>query len=291
MVTPGVEPRQAVRQVCAALQAAGCPDAAFDARVLVRLATGADPLLSFAPLTGAQAERLSELTARRCARTPLQYLCGQWEFLDLTLRVGPGVLCPRADTEVVVQAAAEALAGIAAPAVLDLCAGTGCIGIGIRRLCPDARVTAVEKSEAAFVWLEENAAHALDGRIAAPPPYVVPVLGDLFEYHKTQPDAAFDLIVSNPPYLTAAEMEELQPEVRQEPAMALEAGADGLDFYRALAEHYLRLVRPGGTLALEIGWQQRQAVTDLLEGSGWTDLRCLRDCGGNDRCVLARRPR
>ena len=100
-----------------------------------------------------------------------------------------------------------------------------------------------------------------------------------------------ELIVSNPPYLTAAEMEQLQPEVAQEPAMALEAGEDGLVFYRALAQHYKNALCPGGALVLEIGWQQREAVTALLAENGWADIRCIQDFGGNDRCVIAHRPK
>ena len=103
-------------------------------------------------------------------------------------------------------------------------------------------------------------------------------------------DQPFELIVSNPPYLTAEEMRHLQPEVAQEPAMALEAGEDGLVFYRALAEHYQNALRPGGALVLEIGWQQRQAVAALLAANGWADIECRKDFGGNDRCMIAHRP-
>ena len=117
-----------------------------------------------------------------------------------------------------------------------------------------------------------------------------PVQGDLFTYWKSAPEGELDLIVSNPPYLTAAEMGQLQPEVAQEPAMALAAGEDGLVFYRALAEHYQRALRPGGALALEIGWQQREAVTALLEANGWVGIACRKDYGGNDRAVTARKP-
>jgi release factor glutamine methyltransferase len=104
-------------------------------------------------------------------------------------------------------------------------------------------------------------------------------------------DEPFEVIVSNPPYLTAEEMQHLQPEVAQEPAMALEAGDDGLVFYRALAQHYRQALRPGGALVLEIGWQQRQAVMELLAGNGWADIECRRDYGGNDRCIIAHRPK
>ena len=113
MVSEAMLPRAAVREVEQRLTAAGCPDADFDARELFRLATGRDVRLSDRPLTAEQAAALESLCTRRAAREPLQYLCGSWSFLDFELAVGPGVLCPRADTEVVAQAAAETLAGIA----------------------------------------------------------------------------------------------------------------------------------------------------------------------------------
>ena len=332
MVTPlapqqlaGILPRQAVRMVQDALQAAGCPDADYDARELLRIAAGKDPRLLFDPLTRPQAECLAELAAQRMQRVPLQYLAGEWDFLGLTFKVGPGVLCPRADSEVVCETAIELLQqmGKPEPRVLDLCAGTGCLGIGIRHFVPSASVTCVEKSPAAFAYLEKNARCALTGqgrqtenvlepsaleqanvpafdwgpslnalRANQKSAYAVqPVQGDLFTYWETLPEGQLELIVSNPPYLTAAEMEQLQPEVAQEPAMALEAGEDGLVFYRALAQHYKNALCPGGALVLEIGWQQREAVTALLAENGWAEIRCIQDFGGNDRCVTARRPK
>lgn len=285
MVNAGMQPREALREVEARLTAAGCPDADFDAGELFRLVTGQDARLADRPLTAEQAAKLEALTARRATREPLQYLCGSWPFLDFELAVGPGVLCPRADTEVVAEAAAQMLAGVQAPKVLDLCAGTGCLGLGVKRFCPEADVTCVEKSPEAFRYLKKNAVSALKQGTARA------VEGDLFTYWQGLPEGELDLIVSNPPYLTAAEMQQLQPEVAREPAMALEAGEDGLVFYRALAEHYQNALRPGGALALEIGWQQREAVTALLEANGWADIACRKDFGGNDRCVTARRPK
>ena len=283
MVNAGMQPREALREVEARLTAAGCPDADFDAGELFRLVTGQDARLADMPLTAEQAAKLEALTARRATREPLQYLCGSWPFLDFELAVGPGVLCPRADTEVVAEAAAQMLAGVQAPKVLDLCAGTGCLGLGVKRFCPEADVTCVEKSPEAFRYLKKNAASALKQGTARA------VEGDLFTYWQGLPEGELDLVVSNPPYLTAAEMRQLQPEVAREPAMALEAGEDGLVFYRALAEHYQNALRPGGALALEIGWQQREAVTALLAANGWVDIACRKDYGGNDRCILARR--
>ena len=322
MVTAGMPPREAVREVEQRLTASGCPDADYDARELFRVAAGRDLRISDRPLSAEEAQTLEALCVRRASREPLQYLCGSWSFLDFDLAVGPGVLCPRADTEVVAEAAAQTLAGVEAPKVLDLCAGTGCLGLGVKRFCPAAQVTCVEKSPEAFVYLEKNCRCALKGqggqtedllepaafeqedapafdggpalnalRAKAKPAYAVePVQGDLFTYWKSAPEGVLDLIVSNPPYLTAEEMRHLQPEVAQEPAMALEAGEDGLVFYRALAQHYQKLLRPGGALVLEIGWQQREAVTALLAENDWTDIVCRKDFGGNDRCMIARRP-
>ena len=322
MVTEGMSPREAVREVERRLDLAGCPDADYDARELFRVATGRDLRLSDRTLGEAEAQTLEGLCLRREKREPLQYLCGMWSFLDFDLAVGPGVLCPRADTEVVAEAAVQALTGAVSPRVLDLCAGTGCLGLGVKRFCPQAQVTCVEKSPEAYAYLEKNARCALKGqgaptealleptafereqqpeldwgpalnalRAAQKPAYdVQPVQGDLFTYWQTLPEGGLDLIVSNPPYLTAAEMRQLQPEVAQEPAMALEAGEDGLAFYRAIAQHYQRALRPGGTLVLEIGWQQREAVSALLAENGWVGIECRRDFGGNDRCILAHRP-
>lgn len=282
MVTAGMRPREALGEVEARLSAAGCPDADFDAAELFRLVTGQDARLAEKALTPEQAGRMEELTARRAAREPLQYLCGSWPFLDFELAVGPGVLCPRADTEVVAEAAAGMLAGVEQPKVLDLCAGTGCLGLGVKRFCPTAQVTSLEKSPEAFQYLARNAR-------LSPQLTVTPVQGDLFTYWQTLPEGQLDLIVSNPPYLTAAEMGQLQPEVAREPAMALEAGEDGLVFYCAVAEHYQKALRPGGALALEIGWQQREAVAALLAENGWMEIECRKDYGGNDRCMMARR--
>ena len=230
MVTPlapqqlaGILPRQAVRMVQDALQAAGCPDADYDARELLRIAAGKDPRLLFDPLTRPQAECLAELAAQRMQRVPLQYLAGEWDFLGLTFKVGPGVLCPRADSEVVCETAIELLQqmGKPEPRVLDLCAGTGCLG--------------------------------------------------------------------NPPYLTGAEMQALMPETAHEPAMALDGGTDGLDFYRAIAAHYRDIVCPGGWLVFEIGCAQRADVMEICRQNGWQQVQVRKDYGGNDRVVYAQR--
>lgn len=261
------------------LTAAGVPDARFDAAELYRFATGRDPRLDDGP-SAAEEARLSALAERRAAREPLQYILGEWDFMDFTLKVGPGVLCPRADSEIVCESALALLQGRERPVVYDLCAGTGCLGLGIARHSPGALVTCVEKSPDAWHYLTANTAQTS----------VRTVQADVFTYYKTLPAEGADLIISNPPYLTGAEMQALMPETAQEPAMALDGGTDGLDFYRLLTEKYRDAVRPGGWLVLEIGYAQGPAVLALGAACGWVNTGCRKDYGGNDRAVLLQKP-
>ena len=200
--------------------------------------------------------------------------------MDFTLKVGPGVLCPRADSEIVCESALALLQGRERPVVYDLCAGTGCLGLGIARHSPGALVTCVEKSPEAWHYLTANTAQT----------GVRTVQADVFTYYKALPPEGADLIISNPPYLTGAEMRALMPETAQEPAMALDGGADGLDFYRLLTEKYRDAVRPGGWLVLEIGYAQGPAVLALGAACGWVNTSCRKDYGGNDRAVLLQKP-
>ena len=282
-----MDPRMAAGMVAGMLQASGCPDPDFDAVELTRLVTGQDPRLSETPLTEEQAARLARLAALRFERWPLQYIEGKWGFLDFEVQVGEGVLIPRQDSEAICLKAIDLLKGQAAPAVLDLCAGSGCLGLAVKSRCPAARVTAVEKSAEALPWLQKNAAEALPGFDAAHPALNVQQ-GDVFQWNKGQAEGQFDLILANPPYLTAEEMRTLQPEVEFEPAMALDGGEDGLDFYRHIAKAYRPLTKPGGWLVMEFGWQQWEPVKALLEAAGWQDVQRILDAEGRDRGAAAR---
>ncbi len=276
-----VTPLAAVRD---RLEAAGIPDAAFEAAQLYMLATGRDARLSGgAPLTAFEQKKLDALCEKRCARFPLQYLCGEWDFLDLTLKVGPGVLIPRADTETVAEAAVEAAreAGPGA-AVADLCSGTGAIALGVATHVPGARVTAVELSPDALAYLRAN--NAACGR-----PLCV-VQADVLRWQEECAPGSFDVIVSNPPYIAPEEMAGLQPELFHEPRMALEAPDGGLAFYKHIAPAYFGALKPGGRLILEIGWRQADAVCALCLSAGYEDVSVRSDLSGNPRCVLARRP-
>ena len=310
MVSEAMLPRAAVKEVEARLTAAGCPDADFDARELFRLATGRDVRLSDRPLDAAEAAKLEELTVRRAAREPLQYLCGSWPFLDFELAVGPGVLCPRADTEVVAETAAEMLAGVEAPRVLDLCAGTGCLGLGVKRLCPAAQVVCVEKSPEAYVYLEKNTRLALKGRGGStenvldaspfeepafdwgmkPTRAAEPVEGDLFTYWETLPEGQLDLIVSNPPYVPQSDLAAMHANVRgYEPREALFVpDDDALRFYRAIARAGRRMLRPGGKLYFEIYERSAGQMRLLLGEEGYTDTEVREDLNGKPRMVCSR---
>ena len=271
----------AYQKLCARLMMAGVPDARFDAAQLYTFVTGRDHRLDDGP-TAEEASRLQVLAERRAGREPLQYLLGEWDFLDFTLKVGRGVLCPRADSEVVCETAIELLKDSEAPVVYDLCAGTGCLGLGIARAVPSAKVTCVELSHDAWPYLTANVA-ALGGKNTKAE------RGDVTTYYSIMEEPA-DLIISNPPYLTAKEMRSLMPETAKEPAMALDGGADGLDFYRLLLRQYKDVVRPGGWMVLEIGYTQAEDVLVMGRAAGWQDGFCRQDAGGNDRVVFFRKP-
>lgn len=265
------------------LAAAGCEDAAFDARCLLEDLGGlprgqaADDTL----LTAQQETLLDNALAQRAAGRPLQYILGEWEFLTLTLRVGEGVLIPRPDTELLCEAAAERLKGIPHPRVLDLCAGSGCVGLGVASLAPDAAVTAVELSDAALGYLEQNAARypAFDVTVKQ-----ADVLTDYTVF-----DDGYDAILSNPPYIPTADLATLQREVQHEPRMALDGTADGLAFYRVIAEHWCGKLAENGFCAVEVGIGQAADVAALFAAAGLANTEILRDLGGVERVVIARK--
>lgn len=266
------------RQAAARLQAAGCEDAAFDARCLLEdlggLPRGQAP--DDAPLSDELQERLTAALERRAAGYPLQYLLGEWEFLTLTLSVGEGVLIPRPDTEVLCEEVARRLGP--APQVLDLCAGSGCVGLGLASLRPDAVVTAVELSADALPYLRQNIARYPSLQVTA-------VSGDVLT-DAARFDGEFDAIVSNPPYIPTARVDTLQREVQWEPRMALDGDEDGLRFYRVIADIWSRKLRHGGLCAVEVGIGQASAVAALFTAAGLTQVQRIRDLGGVERVVL-----
>lgn len=271
------------KHITETLQKAGCDSPAFDACCLLEdlahLPHGRDAARCETVLSDEAVGAVLSAVSRRAAGEPLQYILGQWDFLDLTLEVGKGVLIPRPDTECLCETAAAHLRGKEAPTVLDLCAGSGCVGLGVCSLVKGARVTAVELSDEALPFLRRNARRY--------PAFDVTVVQD----DVLSPRASYsevDALVSNPPYIPTADLPTLMREVQHEPSMALDGFSDGLAFYRAILSQWLPLVRPGGFVAVEIGYDQGAAVKALFETAGLCDVTVTRDYGGNDRVVYGR---
>lgn len=227
---------------------------------------------------GHQADLLIKMCRRRLDGEPLQYLLGEWEFYGLPFRVGKGVLIPRADTETLVDVALEVMKNLPEPNVLDLCSGTGCVAVAIAHNRPDALVTALEVSEAAFGYLRENILFN-DSKVAA-------VKRDLKDYRHP---SMLDILVSNPPYIPKETLATLQKEVSFEPRLALNGGSDGLDFYRMIARLYLDQIVKGGWICLEVGIGQSEKVAKILEDSSLRDIDVRKDYAGIPRVVYARK--
>lgn len=217
-----------------------------------------------------------DLLSRRTAGEPLQYILGSWEFCGFSYAVGPGVLIPRPETEELTFLAAEQIKKRGVTTVYDLCAGSGCIGITLARLCPDVRVFCIEKYPAALSFLRRNIPKELTDR-------VFPVEADVLSL----PPESLPLpecIVSNPPYIESAVVPTLSREVLKEPYSALDGGEDGLTFYRAILQNWIPLLPAGGVAAFECGENQTTALSALLSAAGQCEAR--RDLYGKDRFVL-----
>ena len=213
---------------------------------------------------------------------PIAYILGQWEFYGLPLHVSPDVLIPRDDTCAVAELAIKhALFLNQDPRILDICCGSGCIGLAVASRVKDAKVTLADLSREALAVAKENVAlNKLSGRVRC---VQADALGTPSAFL-----GKFDLIVSNPPYITAEDMQALPPSVKNyEPHMALFGGEDGLDFYRSLASNYRGALKPGGYMAFEFGEGQGDDVCTILEENGYTILERTRDYNGRERAVLA----
>lgn len=221
-------------------------------------------------------------TNRLLKGEPLPYILGEWEFYGLTLYVNKNVLIPRDDTCAVVSLAInQAIFLPSDPRVLDLCTGSGCIGLALATRIKDARVTLADISKDALAVAKKNMmAHRLSGRVSC---VQADALGSAPAFL-----GKFDMIVSNPPYVTGPEMAELPDSVKNfEPHIALYGGRDGLDFYRSIAKNYAAALKPGGYLCLEFGMGQRDDVCRILEDNGYTILERTKDFNERERAVLA----
>jgi release factor glutamine methyltransferase len=256
----------------------GVENARLEAEWLLCAALGMDRVGLYVnfdkPLTAAELTACRALVSRRARREPLQYILGSQDFYGLDFEVAPGVLIPRHDTEILVQEAA----GRCPPAgrVLDIGVGSGCIAVALAKALPVIEMTGCDPSVAALELAARNAAR--HGVLLAL------VGGSLFEPFQGR---MFDLIVSNPPYIPSADLDTLQPEVRDhEPRQALDGGADGLDFYRRIIPEAPCHPVPGGWLLLEIGMGQAADVRGLFEAADrFTEIFSARDTGGIERVI------
>ncbi len=232
-----------------------------------------------------QAVALREMADRRSRREPLQYILGRIDFAGLEISVGPGVLIPRPETELMAEHAARALLRRRASGnrqrtmILDLCTGSGCLALALARAFPDARVLGVDISETALGYARENARLNGTGNVEF-------LRGHLFE--PLRGGRLFDLVVSNPPYIKTGDINGLQPEVRDwEPLVALDGGEDGLDFYREIIPAARRFLRHRGVLMLELGAEAAEAVAGMFRRSGYTRIEIFKDYAGIKRVIQA----
>lgn len=251
----------------------------LEARLLIEGVTGMNRASQIAnsnsEISGEIQEKLISMAQKRAEHLPLQYILGKWSFMGFEFKVGEGVLIPRDDTEVLVGLCLDYLKASDGKTALDLCAGSGAISVALDKLA-NADVTAVELSDKAYNFLLEN----IKGT------NIKPHKGDIFECYRDFEAKSFDLIASNPPYIKTDEIETLQTEVGYEPKTALDGGADGLDFYRAIARRWTPLLKSGGAMAFELGEGQAEYVGGLMADHGYINIKTAKDLGGTDRAII-----
>ena len=265
------------------LESRQIPDAQIDAWYLLEYVTGISRASYYGNpeknISEEEAKRYWEYLEKRARRIPLQHITGEQEFMGLPFCVNEHVLIPRQDTEVLVEEAIRVIQKeMPEAAVLDLCTGSGCIGISIQSFCSNTQVTAADISEDALKVAQKN---AKENQVP-----VEFVHSDLFE----EISGSYDMIVSNPPYIPSKVIETLMPEVRDhEPIKALDGKEDGLYFYRRITEESVAYLKPGGYLLYEIGHDQGEAVSSYMRENGFDEIEVIRDLAGLDRVVRGRR--
>ena len=272
------------------LSSAGIEAAQLEAREILCAASGktAEELYRDISLytTEAIAEQALALQERRLAGEPIAYLVGEWSFCGLPFYVSPAALIPRVDTEMLAQLAMNRLMEHqGSTRVLDLCAGTGCVGLTVAALMKNTRAVLVDLSDGALDLCKRNIRrHKLTGR-------AVYLKGDALQ-PPSHALGQFDVLVCNPPYIPTGDLAGLDPSVKDfEPMMALDGGADGLDFYRGITSLWQPALKPGGHLLYEVGIGQAEQVAWLLVKAGYENIRITRDTGGIDRVVEGQRPK
>jgi release factor glutamine methyltransferase len=280
--------RKLLADCSARLRAAGISNAAQEANWLLESGLGLTSLQRhLAPevsVSDATWNRVMALCDKRVRREPLQYLLGTEEFCGLEFMVGPDVLIPRPETELLVEIAARHCADMEAPLLLEVGTGSGCVAVAMAVRLPQAQIYATDLSRVAIRWAALNAAkHGVSRRIRF-------LVGDLFQPVNQALNGRVSAVVSNPPYIPDGDLDGLQPEVRFEPRMALAGGFDGLGFHRRIIGRASMLLASGGLLALELGQGQALAVRSLLQANSWYDApRMVQDAGGIERVITATR--
>ncbi len=268
--------REAVEFGTKCLTDAGVPDAALDAWYLLQMVCKIERSYYYVhgeeDITQDAQTEYEIAVQKRAEHIPLQYIIGEQEFMGLRFKVNSNVLIPRQDTETLV----EQVLKIVKPGmkVLDLCTGSGCVLISVLKNAPELTGMGSDISKTALLVAKENAKlHEVDAEW---------VRSDLFD-NITE---TFDVIMANPPYIPTGEILSLMPEVRDfEPENALDGGADGLDFYRKIAGQVKDYLNPGGYVYMEIGYDQGEAVSELMRNAGFTEVEVIKDLARNDRVV------
>ncbi len=230
-----------------------------------------------------------EAAKKRASGYPLQYILGKWDFFGLTFKVGEGVLIPRPETEILTETVIDLFKGKSGDIrIADLCSGSGCIALSLKKNLPAAEVFAVEKSPGAMKYLLEN---IRENHLS-----VNVIRGDVFDFKSFrenfrtvcggEKERKFSCIVSNPPYLTAEEMSNLQKEVTFEPRCALDGGTDGLDFYCIISSVWSEILEDDGLLAFEIGETEGSCVRKIMEKNGFENIIIKKDYSDNDRVIF-----
>ena len=230
-------------------------------------------------LSASERIALRKVLEKRVSGYPLQYIAGKWPFLDFELSVGEGVLIPRPDTESLAEICIEYLRNSVSPVVIDLCSGSGCLAIAVRRTVAESKVTAVEYHGSALGYLEKNT--------AANAPDITVRKADVFGFENLLANSSVDMIICNPPYVTKKDYEKLAKELYYEPEPALTDGGDGLSFYRYISENYREKLKPGGFLMFEIGDNTGPAVTKILGDATYRRIEIFNDSFGNPRIAAA----
>ena len=275
--------RELIRRASESFCAAGIPDPVNDAALLLSHLTGRPPLAlrldEETVLDPSVIDSFKSLAEQRLSRIPLQYLLGEAPFYGRMFRVDSRVLIPRPETELLCEWALELLKDHSSPRILDLCCGSGCIGITLKAELPSASVTLSDISPDALDLAAENAS-LLGADVAL-------CRSDLLEAFS---GTSFDLIISNPPYIPSTDCDTLQEEVLREPRLALDGGKDGLSVYRRIVREAFPRLSPGGFLLMELGIGEDEAVSALLSDYGYESIQIREDLSGIRRMILSTHP-